>query len=111
MAILYNFLLFFREFIKSQLRTTIGKPIPNDTLIPKFSATKPSIGGASKNMRKDICANEATLTAAGLSVFWAAADIAKGNNTAEPPPIKVKPISEIITELDNVTANTPMNIM
>ena len=110
MAFLYNFLI-FKEFIKNQLRITIGKPIPNDTLIPKFSATKPSIGGARRNIRKDIWANEATFIAAGLSVFWAAADMAKGNNTAEPPPIKVKPISEIITELDSVTAHTPMNIM
>ena len=62
-------------------------------------------------MRKDIWANEATLTAAGLSVFWAAADMARGNNTADPPPIKVKPINEIKTELDNVTANTPINIV
>ena len=41
----------------------------NNAKKAKLSATKPSIGGASKNMRKDICANEATLTAAGLSVF------------------------------------------
>ena len=62
-------------------------------------------------MRKDICANEATLTAAGLSVFCAAADMARGNNTADPPPIKVKPRSEIKTELENVTASKPINIV
>ena len=110
MFILYNFLLVFREFIKSQLRTTIGKPIPNDTLIPKFSATKPSIGGASKNMRKDICANEATLTAAGYYQFLSSSRQVRETILLNPP-IKVKPMSEIITELDNVTANTPMNIM
>ena len=65
--------------------------MPNEILIPKFSAMNPNIGGARRKTRKDIWANDATLIAAGLSVFWAAADIASGNKTAVPPPIKANP--------------------
>lgn len=84
--------------------------MPNEILIPKFSAMKPNIGGARRKTRKDIWANDATLIAAGLSVFWAAADIASGNITAEPPPINTKPTNDKYGELEKHTDTTPISI-
>ena len=63
----------------------------NEILIPKFSATNPRNGGASKKTTNDNCDKEATLAEADLSDFWAAADTASGNKTAVPAPIKVNP--------------------
>ena len=83
---------------------------PNETLIPNVSATNPNSGGASKKTTKDICTREATLTADGRSVFWAAADIARGNITAFPAPIKVKPIKATSGDGEKVTQETPINI-
>src|SRR5690606_7027625 len=65
----------------SRLMTISGMPTPKDQRMPKCSATYPSSGGPSRNATKEICASEATLVAAGRSVRWAAADIAKGKMT------------------------------
>lgn len=59
--------------------------------MPKDSATQPNKGGPSKKMTNDVCANAATLTAAGRSVRCAAADMANGNMALVPTPIKAKP--------------------
>jgi hypothetical protein len=52
---------------------------------------KPRIGGASRNVTNEVWASAATLTAAGLSVRCAAADMASGKMAEEPTPSSAKP--------------------
>ena len=94
----------------NQLAIRKGIPTANENLIPNFSAIKPSSGGAKRNARKDICASDATLTAAGRSVLWAAADMASGNRTALPAPINAKPSKAMAGTDARETRITPILI-
>ena len=63
-----------------------------------------------RKTRKDICAKDATFTVADLSVLCAAADIAKGNKTAVPPPISAKPNKARYGPIEKQTKISPMNM-
>ena len=70
----------------------------------------PKNGGPIKKTTKEICASDATLAAEVLSVNFAAAETASGNNTAVPPPIIKKPNSAKYEEFEKETKINPKNI-